>query len=167
MSKRCFSNSTTASLPDLLVIFWRISNYASLDGAGGLYASGRWHSRGRPVVYCTWSPATALLETLVHLEIDAEDRPERVQVLKIEGPDSLSIERLKLDELRTGWSVDWPLTQEIGNGWLASRRTLLLEVPCVLVPETWNLLLNPLHPESAQLKIARIYEHPLDSRLFR
>jgi RES domain-containing protein len=149
------------------VIFWRISNYASLDGAGGLYAGGRWHSKGRPVVYCTWNPATALLETLVHLEIDSEDRPERVQLLKIEGADSLSIERLKLTRLRPGWPTDWSLTQEIGDAWLASRRSLFLEVPCVLAPETWNLLVNPQHPESVQLKIAHVYEHPLDSRLFR
>jgi hypothetical protein len=45
------------------------------------------------------NPATALLETLVHMEIDSEDRPERFQVLRIEGPDTLSIE-----EIRSGWA---------------------------------------------------------------
>ena len=149
------------------MILWRLSNYATLDGTGGLYASGRWHSKGRPIVYCAWNAATALLETLVHIEIDSEDCPERVQILKIEGPDSLSIERFNPDQLRPGWPTDFSLTRELGDAWLASRRTLLLEVPCVLVPETWNLLLNPLHPESGQLKIDRIYKHPLDSRLLR
>ncbi len=149
------------------MILWRVSNYETLDGAGGLYASGRWHTKGHPVVYCTRNPAAALLETLVHMEIDAEDRPERVQILKIEGPDSLSIERIDVNRLPAGWLTDWSPTQDIGDDWLAGRRTLLLEVPCVLVPETWNVLLNPLHTEISQLKIVRLFEHPFDPRFFR
>ena len=54
------------------MILWRISNYPNLDGTGGLYVSGRWHSKGHPVVYCTLNPSTSLLEILVHMEIDAE-----------------------------------------------------------------------------------------------
>ena len=68
------------------VTLWRESNYATLDGAGGTYVSGRWHTRRHPVIYCSEDPSTALLETLVHLEIDAEDRPGTFQVLKISLP---------------------------------------------------------------------------------
>ena len=148
------------------MILWRISDYTTLDGTGGLYASGRWHSKGRPVVYCTLDPATALLETLVHLEIDAEDRPDYFRVLKVEGPDSLSRERLEVEALPAGWATDVIITQPIGDRWLLEQRSLLLEVPSVLVPETWNILLNPLHPEVRSLKIVATYEHPWDARLF-
>jgi RES domain-containing protein len=58
------------------MILWRVSNYQSMDGVGGLYVSERWHTKGHPVVYCTLNSATALLETLVHIGIDSEDRPE-------------------------------------------------------------------------------------------
>jgi RES domain len=61
------------------MILWRVSNYANLDGASGLHLSGRWHTRGHQAIYCTLNPPTALLETLVHIEIDVEDRPKRVQ----------------------------------------------------------------------------------------
>ena len=149
------------------MILWRVSNYATLDGAGGLHVSGRWHTRGRPVLYCTWNPSTALLETLVHIEIDADDRPERVQVVKIEGPDSLSIERIKTGELLQGWIEDWSITRQIGDEWLASCRTLLLEVPCVLSPETWNVLVNPQHSQADGLKIVDVIDHSLDERFFR
>lgn len=149
------------------MILWRVSNYGTLDGTGGVYVSGRWHTKGRPIVYCSWNPATALLETLVHIEIDVEDRPERVQILKIEGPDSVSIEKINTSEFPSGWPADWSITQEAGDAWLAGRRTLLLEVPCVLAPETWNVLVNPLHPEASQLKIIDVYEHRLDVRSFR
>jgi RES domain-containing protein len=147
------------------VILWRVSNYASLDGSGGLLVSGRWHSRGRLVIYCAWNPATALLETLVHMEIDSEDRPEHLQVLRIEGPDTLSRERMEPPALPSDWPGDLAVTQSIGDGWLEERRSLLLEVPSVLVPETWNVLVNPQHSQAGRLRITAIYEHPFDIRL--
>lgn len=148
------------------MILWRVGNYQSLDGVGGLYVSGRWHTKGHPVVYCTLNPATALLETLVHIEIDSEDRPERFQVLRIEGPESLSIENVDADSLSPNWAEDMNATQAIGDRWLSEKRSLLLRVPSVLVPETWNVLVNPLHVEVNLLKIIGMYEHPFDSRLF-
>jgi RES domain-containing protein len=148
------------------MILWRVSNYQSLDGVGGLYVSGRWHTKGHPVVYCTLNPATALLETLVHIEIDSEDRPERFQVLRIEGPESLSIEKVQADSLSPNWAEDMNATQAIGDRWLSEKRSLLLQVPSVLVPETWNVLVNPRHVEINLLKIIAMYEHPFGSRLF-
>jgi len=87
-------------------------------------------------------------------------------VLKVEGPDSLSRERLEVEALPAGWATDVIITQPIGDRWLLEQRSLLLEVPSVLVPETWNILLNPLHPEVRSLKIVATYEHPWDARLF-
>jgi RES domain-containing protein len=147
------------------VILWRVSNYQSLDGVGGLYVSGRWHTRGHPILDCTLHPATALLETLVHMGIDSEDRPERFQVLRIEGPDSLSIEKVEAGSLSPNWAVDMSITQSIGDRWLGGGCSLLLQVPSVLVPETWNVLVNPQHAEANRLKIAATYEHAFDVRL--
>jgi RES domain-containing protein len=148
------------------VILWRVSNYATLDGVGGLYVSGRWHTKGHPVVYCTLNPATALLEILVHMEIDAEDRPERFQMLKIEGPDTLSVEEIKPGALPSNWVEDIAFTQNLGDGWLSEAGSLLLKVPSVLVPETWNVVVNPRHAEASLLKVTMRYEHPFDARLF-
>ena len=148
------------------MILWRVSNYQTLDGVGGLYVSGRWHTKGHPVVYCTLNPATALLETLVHMEIDSEDRPERFQVLRIEGPDTLSIEKMEAVALSPNWAEDVTFTQGIGDGWLPEVRSLLLQVPSVLVPETWNVLVNPRHAEANLLKVTMTYEHAFDARLF-
>jgi RES domain-containing protein len=147
------------------VILWRVSNYQTLDGVGGLYVSGRWHTKGHPVMYCTLNPATALLETLVHIEIDSEDRPERFQVLRIEGPDSLSVEKVEAGSLSPNWADDMSITQTIGDRWLGEGRSLLLQVPSVLVPETWNVLVNPQHAEANRLKITATYDHAFDVRL--
>ncbi len=146
------------------MILWRISNYESLDGVGGLVVSARWHTKGHPIVYCTQNPATALLEALVHMEIDSEDRPERFRVLRIDGPDSISIEKIELDALPPNWVDDVNGTQAIGDRWLSERRSLLLQVPSVLVPETWNVIVNPQHAEADLLKITARYEHALDGR---
>ena len=148
------------------MILWRVSNYETLDGAGGLYVSGRWHTKGYPVIYCTFNTATALLETLVHMEIDSEDRPERFQVLRIEGPDTLSIEKIEAGGLAPTWAEDVTSTQGIGDRWLSEVRSLLLQVPSALVPETWNVLVNPQHVEANLLKITMTYEHAFDVRLF-
>jgi RES domain-containing protein len=128
--------------------------------------SGRWHTKGHPVVYCTLNPSTALLETLVHMEIDSEDRPDRFQVLRIEGPDTLSHEKIRASTLASNWPDDITVTQHIGDRWLFGERSLLLQVPSVLVPETWNVLINPQHPEAHLLRVMMTYEHAFDSRFF-
>ena len=51
------------------MFLWRISNYRTLDGRGGLETSARWHSQGRPIVYLAESVSGALLEVLVHFEL--------------------------------------------------------------------------------------------------
>jgi RES domain-containing protein len=47
---------------------------------------GRWHVRGQRVVYLSEHPALALLEVLVHLEVDPADVPTSYQLLTIELP---------------------------------------------------------------------------------
>ncbi len=149
------------------ITLWRVSNYASLEGTGGLYVSGRWHTKGHPVVYCSEDPSTALLETLVHIEIDSEDRPETFQVLKIESSGQVSIEQVNIAKLGAEWRDDLARTRNVGDEWLQSARSLLLEVPSVLVPERRNYLINPVHPEMKNLRITARYSHPFDQRFLR
>lgn len=149
------------------ITVWRVSNYASLNGAGGLYVSGRWHTKGHPVVYCSEDPSTALLESLVHMEIDAEDRPEIFQVLKSVSSEEVSVERIHWEKLGPEWRSDLARTRKAGDEWLRSARSLLLEVPSILVPERRNYLINPTHTEMKKLRIGARYHHPFDQRLLR
>ena len=146
---------------------WRVSNHAVLDGGGGLRASGRWHTRGRRIVYCSPNPATALLEVLVHSEIDIEDIPRTLRYLEIEVPDSLSSETMDVDAMGKDWRVSIDVSRRAGNEWLRSGRSAILRVPSVVVPATWNVLLNPQHAESAQVRILRTHQHRIDARLLR
>ena len=108
---------------------WRISNHATLDGGGGLRASSRWHTRGQRIIYCAPNSAAALLEVLVHSEIDIEDIPVTYRYLEIEAPDSTTRETADVRALGPGWKNDPEVTRRMGDEWLRSRRTALLLVP--------------------------------------
>lgn len=144
---------------------WRISNHASLSGEGGLHASGRWHTRGRRVVYLADHPASALLEVMVHLEVDAEDLPSHYQLLGVDMPDGVQVTTLAKNDLPDGWRTQMALTHARGDEWLLTGTTALLRVPSVIVPEVANYLLNPAHPDAARIGIASALRAPFDQRL--
>jgi len=145
---------------------WRISDYIDLSGEGGRKAGARWHTAGSRIVYLAESPMAALVETLVHLEVESEETPDFYTLLKIAVPSDLSI--LPLDPPSgSDWKRDLELTRRIGDAWLASLETPLARVPSVLAPQTWNYLLNPEHPEAKQVQVAEVIREQFDNRLFR
>ena len=146
------------------VQLWRVSRYPALDGVGGLYAEGRWHTRGQPIVYCAPNSGTALIEWIVHLELSPEVIPERIPYLIVDLPDDLDLER-HAAVLPEDWKANVAVTRDIGDEWLASRRTAALLVPSAVVPETINVLINPLHPDAARITVVRNFEDPFDPRL--
>ncbi|AJQ46509.1 RES family NAD+ phosphorylase [Pseudomonas putida] len=145
------------------MILWRISAYADLSGTGGLRVSGRWHQAGRPVVYAATSPSGAMLEVLVHLEIDPEDFPTTMRLIRIELPDTVS--QAQLPVLQPGWSAQPELTRALGNRFLDDCSALLLPVPSAIMPSTINYLFNPRHAQAQRAKI-QVEDFTPDSRLF-
>ena len=149
------------------MFLWRISNHPSLSGDGALRTPGRWHTRGRRVVYCARNPAAALLEILVHFELDIQDLPLRYRLLKIEAPDDVPIERVSIDELPADWREKTEATRRIGDGWLTRSSSALLSVPSAIVPEPFNVLLNPAHQDATRVVIVETGEHAIDPRLLK
>ncbi len=149
------------------MFLWRISNHPSLAGDGALRTSGRWHTRGRRVVYCAQNPAAALLEILVHFEIDIQDLPLRYRLLKIEAPNDMHVERISVDQLPADWPEKTEVTRALGDGWLTGGSSALLGVPSAIVPETFNVLLNPAHQDAKRVVIVETGEHTIDPRLLK
>lgn len=147
------------------MFLWRISNHLSLAGEGGLHTSGRWHTRGRRIVYCAENPAAALLEVLVHFEIEIHDLPARYRLLKVSVPRDVRPQRPSVAELDRDWVENTQATRAIGDVWLAQGATALLTVPSAIVPETFNVLVNPAHPDAARITIAGATDHVIDPRL--
>ena len=143
---------------------WRISRHQDLSGEGGLRVPGRWHFRGAPIVYLAETPAGALLESCVHTS--ANDVPPHYTLLELEA-ESASLEMLDTSMLPQDWIERVEVTREIGSAWVRSRRSALLRVPSALAPATFNVLLNPLHPDTAQIRVAASYKYPFDPRIKR
>jgi RES domain-containing protein len=147
------------------MLLWRISNHASLDGRGALIASARWHSQGHAVVYLAETPAGALVEALVHLELTPARFPKFYQLLKAEAPDNISVATLRPADLGKNWVRDETATQTLGDQWLDGGQAALLRVPSAIVPETFNVLLNPRHRDAAMVRVLWHEQYPWDSRL--
>lgn len=138
-----------------------------MDGAGGLRPSARWHTAGRPIVYCAPNPATALVEVLVHIELDVNELPDPLQYLEIEAPDTITTETIDVHTLGRNWQRNQAATRRAGDEWLHAGRTALLRVPSVIVPETWTYLVNPMHRDGGQVRVAHVHKHSIDPRLVR
>jgi RES domain-containing protein len=147
------------------MFLWRISNYATLDGRGGLLAGARWHLAGHPVVYLAETPSGSLLEVLVHLELDLASLPRTFKLLKIGAPENITIHHMDEQKLAADWTSNPDATAEMGSDWLASGSSALLRVPSAIVPETYNYLLNPRHDQAAQVKVLWNRDFPWDRRL--
>jgi RES domain-containing protein len=149
------------------VRLWRISNFADLSGQGGLLGSARWHSRGRRIVYMAGHPASALLEVLVHLEVDPAELPDAFQLLAVGVPDGIASETVQPADLAGGWKQDLSVTRAAGDRWLSEGRTALLHVPSAIVPACFNCLLNPAHRDASTIKVDEIIRAPFDARLMK
>ena len=147
---------------------WRISNYADLRGLGGLKAAARWHHRGAPVVYTSETLSGALLEMMVHLEAhDLEALPDDYQLLEIEVPKGVSMIELDEQTMPEHWKREESFTRKAGSQWLSGLSSSLLRIPSAIAPHSFNVLINPLHPDSQRLIITAVSRFPLDERLLK
>lgn len=146
---------------------WRLARakYQQLDGEGARLNGGRWNSEGYPVVYAASSAPLAVLELLVHVEV--EDLPTDLVLVEISVPDDVGITEVRLDQLPSDWNSmpDHPDCVQLGDEWVASSGTLLLGVPSAVMPRESNVLINPEHPEMGRVKVAAQEPFTFDARL--
>jgi RES domain-containing protein len=122
-----------------------------LAGEGARRFGGRWNSRGVPIVYTAESLELALLEALVH--IDVEVLPRDYWQVSFEVPDDLIAPPPR--RLPKGWDAlppYRPAVQKVGDAWVKSGRSLALQVPASVLPERFNVLVNPAHPDIGQVR---------------
>ncbi len=141
------------------MIAWRLCRrpHADLSGEGARQFGGRWNSPGRPVVYLAEHPALAALELRVHLDLPFELIPADFVLMRVAVADGTI-------------SPETPAstaTVEAGNAWLTGSQSAALRVPSVLAPHSWNVLLNPRHPDAGQAEILNIEPFGFDPRLWR
>ena len=118
------------------------------------------------MLYCAATRGLAALETLVHL--DTTGLPLNRYLVAIDIPDAHweTRERVDADSL-VGWDAIPPgqASLAFGDAWLAQARTLVLEVPSVVVPEESCVLINPLHDGAAELRATKVRKWLYDPRI--
>jgi RES domain-containing protein len=147
---------------------WRIvkAKYASsaFDGEGARRFAGRWNSRGAPMVYTAGSQALAVLELLVHLE--DSDLLKHYRLIPVTFDESM-VQVLDNKILPPNWKrrPTPTATRALGDAWIAADKSVVLQVPSVVVPGENNYLLNPRHPDFAKLSIGKPQPYRFDPRL--
>ncbi|HEY6909762.1 MAG TPA: RES family NAD+ phosphorylase [Myxococcales bacterium] len=148
---------------------WRIgrarhapTGSAAFGGEGGLSFDGRWHSRGKPIVYTASTESLAKLEALVHYQpiLGAS-----LVVIEATLPDDLVA--ALATALPAGWDAvpDTGAARPIGDAWLTSASSLALEVPSLHSAAEKNVLINPGHPDFSQIRIGPPKPFSFDPRL--
>lgn len=159
-----------------MIAAWRIAtdsrDYTAddLTGTGAKVSGGRWNREGVAIVYAASSAALACLETVVHLA--AGSLPLNRYLVQIDIPDEVFAKRTLFEHLaptpkRVGWDAEPPgkVSLLLGEGWVASGASAILEVPSVIIPEERNILLNPAHPDAAGITATKLRRFDYDRRL--
>jgi RES domain-containing protein len=151
-----------------MITAWRIvsANYKdkAFAGDGARIHGGRWNSKGVAVVYTADSLALASIEMIVNLPA-----PKLLQkYVRISAQTSLNlVSELSGADLPEDWNSRpiSPSTRAIGDRWIKEQRSAVLRVPSIVVPDEYNYLLNPTHPDFARIKIGKPTIYYFDPRL--
>lgn len=132
---------------------WRIEKAehaaVSVKGLGAFKVGGRWNRPGRYAIYAAENLSLALLEILVHAPDPEQRKRARVRFhLSIPAEAVAEISLIQLPK-NFGPTTPFAATQDLGDEWLESRKSVALKVPSAILPLEFNYVLNPLHPDFA------------------
>ena len=135
----------------------------AMVGEGARLFGGRWNPPGMAAVYLAESRALAALEIHVHAPREAIELEWRL--LEVEVPEPW-IESVSAADLPADWQArpSSPGAQRFGGRWLQHGTRVALKLPSVIIPQEHTLLLNPLHPHAARLKVSDLLVFRLDPR---
>jgi RES domain-containing protein len=149
---------------------WRIVKArhaaSAFNGEGARVEGGRWSSPGTPVVYTSQSAALAALEMLVHL---GRSSILRAYVLIPCTFGEAGVSRLDRRRLPKNWR-SYPAPSElqsIGDEWVKSGTSAILEVPSAVIETESNYVLNPHHREFHAVRILNPQPFEFDLRLLK
>jgi RES domain-containing protein len=151
---------------------WRIAtdtpDYTAddLSGAGAKATGGRWNRPGVALLYCSENIALASMETFVH--INARGLPLNRYLVRIAIPEAVWEATITLDAAAAvGWDAipTGKVSLDAGDAWAAGGASALLRVPSVIVPEEYNVLINPLHPDAKSITASKLRRWHYDARM--
>lgn len=89
-------------------------------------------------------------------------------VFTVDFDESL-VEQIDRSTLPSDWRSSPPpsAVQQIGDKWVHSASSAVLEVPSALIPHERNYLLNPSHPTFARVVVSDRMPFDVDPRVFK
>ena len=149
---------------------WRIcrARFAgeAFSGLGARRYGGRWNTPGVPMVYASSSLALAALELFVHLEPNLQ--PDDLVSIEATLPAGEPAMRLGPGQLPANWwTDDFEPLRALGDKWIREKNSLAMEVPSAALRAEWNVLVNPLHPAVAEIRVEEPQAFHFDARMFR
>lgn len=149
------------------MVVYRISkeNYIKdLTGIGAKSVGGRWNFKGIGVLYASSTISLCMLECLAHFPVAFA--PKDMALAKIEVPDN-SIQIIDVNDLPENWQdVPSPkILKEIAYKWIKEQKYLILKVPSIIVPQEYNYIINPTHPEFENVKLKAVDAFCFDGRV--
>jgi RES domain-containing protein len=152
---------------------WRIATDTpayeadDISGTGAKVTGGRWNTPGVAVIYTSQTRALACLETVVHL--NAGGLPLNRYLVEVTIPDAVwaNARLTTASSLPVGWDAEpaGRASIEFGTNWIRKGASVLLVVPSVIVPEEFNVLINPQHSDSSTITAAKTRKWLYDTRL--
>ena len=152
----------------MILTAWRITKRkharTAFSGEGARQFGGRWNHPGIAMVYTAETRSLAALEILVHL--GSSDLLQKYLLFEV-GVDESLVTRVEAGRLPKNWRADPPpdKLRAIGDDWVLSASSAVLQVPSALIPGESNFLLNPGHPDFPRVRIGKPLPFDFDSRL--
>lgn len=133
-----------------MIVSWRLISTKNrrdpFTGQGAEKYGGRWNLRGTKIVYSAESRSLGLLEILVNLSDLDKHRLYFAYPIHFQEEDCLDFD---IKQLPKHWNNHLPIdeTRKIGSAWVEKQQSIVLKVPSIIIPEEYNYLINPEHPE--------------------
>ena len=138
--------------------------YSPHDPSGGYHSEGRWHPMGLPVLYFCASLPMCILELRAN-KVEFDIIRTGYHYTRCDVELSASLEVVPSSFYKPDWIKNKIASQRYGEQWLLSKRTLFLAVKSAPLPTETNYLINPSHPDFAQLTFHHPESIPLDLRV--
>ncbi|UHG89081.1 RES family NAD+ phosphorylase [Spirosoma oryzicola] len=147
------------------MLVYRITKALYADRLVASGGAARWNERNQFVIYTAATRALACLENVVHRS--GEGLQENFRVMVIDVPEALRVETILPESLPTDWFDfrQYDACQRLGGEWLRQGRTAVLRVPSAIIPNEWNYLLSPSHPDFSQIQLLRTEPFVFDPRI--
>ena len=119
------------------------------------------------MIYTAANRSLAMAEVAVHFTLAT--LPGDYVMITIFLPDDISLKKLDVKDLPAGWNTfPHPLTaQAVGDQFINENKHCVLQIPSAVTQGDYNLLINPYHSDSKNIKIITTEKFPFDQRIFK